>query len=240
MKWQAGITTVPSRKKDLLPRTIASLKAGGFTNMRLFVDGDNTPHEWEDEYGLPTTCRDPALRTAGNWVMSLYELWVRDTGADLYAIFQDDCVCSLNLKPYLDALAHKRYPGNGLYKEYWNLYTFPQNQNLAPKSAAGGTEYGFFRANQLGKGAVGLVLPTDAVLDLLGDRSFVERHRDPARGHKSIDGGIVTCLKKHGWTELCHHPSLLQHTGEQSSMGNAKHRLAENFKGEDFDLLTLL
>jgi hypothetical protein len=87
---------------------------------------------------------------------------------------------------------------------------------------------------------VGLVFYRDAVLDLLTSRHFVERPMDAHRGWRAIDGGIVESLNKAGWREWVHSPSLLQHIGMVSSMGNRPHPHAETFPGEDCDALNFL
>jgi hypothetical protein len=38
-----------------------------------------------------------------------------------------------------------------------------------------------------------------------------------------------------GWSEYVHMPSLLQHTGEESTLENGRHVPAGTFPGEDFD-----
>ncbi len=227
MRWAYGVTTVPERMGDLLPRTLASLAKAGFDRPRLFIDGfqevpkpDQFPH-------LEKTLRYPKIRTYGNWVLALAETYIRTPNANRYAIFQDDLVTYHNLREYLE---RSPYPDKG----YLNLYTFPANLRLAR------TTKGWFQSNQLGMGAVGLVFSREAVQTLLFNSYTIERPTDPARGWRSIDGGIVSAMKKVGWKEYVHNPSLLQHTGAISSMGNPKQQLADSFKGEDFDALELL
>ena len=248
MKWSYGVTTVRQRRDDLLPRTLSSLKAAGFDRPHLFVDGCDDSRSWHDEFGLDVTARGgPNVRTAGNWVLSLYELLYRDPSADYYAVFQDDFVTSLNLRRYLE---ENPCPQPG----YMNLYTFPENQQYTPKTEAGGTADGWFKVRvisrgkvgdrevefQTGRGAVALVFTRDGVIDLLGSRDLSGRPLDPTRGHRAIDGGVVHCMNKAGYSEYYHSPSLVQHTGDVSAMGNRRHPQAESFRGEDFDLLTLL
>lgn len=229
------MTTVLSRLDDLLPRTLASLAAAGFDQPRLFVDGERDVSVYIDRFGLEVTNRYPLLRTFGNWWLALAELYVRTPLADRYAVFQDDFVTYRNLRLYLEACP---YPVRG----YWNLYTFPVNQALCP---AGHT--GWYPSNQLGKGAVALVFDRETVLTLLASRYMAERPQDLHRGHRSVDGGIVTALTQVGWREYVHSPSLVQHTGLHSSMGNdrckGKHTpfpLAPSWRGEGFDALDLL
>lgn len=223
MKWAYGVTTVPSRICELLPRTLESLREAGFDKPRLFVDGAKSGFE---HFGLETTYRHTNLRTHGNFVLSLYELYIRDPGAERYAMFQDDFVTYVGLKDYLE----RWYPEKG----YLNLYTFPCNQALSR-----GRE-GWYESDQLGKGAVALVFSNEAVEVLLTSAHMFGRPRDPIRGHKSVDGGIVDSFRKAGWKEYVHNPSLVQHTGLISSMGNGQHQLSPSFRGQEFDIRKMI
>ncbi len=232
--WEYGLTTVPSRRLDLLPRTLASLEAGGFPKPRLFIDGGDDPVSWEKEFGCAATTRYPAVKTHANWVLSAYELYLRNPHADRYAMFQDDFVTYKNLRGYLEAIS---YPEDG----YLNLYTFPENHGLL------NGRKGFHQSNQLGKGAVALVFSRLALQKVLASEHMVVRATNKElnsvgnpRGQISVDGGIVTAMSKAGMFEYVHNPSLVQHTGLVSSMMNRQHPLSPSFLGEDFDALTLL
>lgn len=233
LRWAYAVTTVPSRRKDLLPKTLVSLAVAGFDSPRLFVDGDKDAVSWEKEFGMEVSCRYPNVRTFGNWMLSLWELYLRNPTAQRYAIFQDDFITSRNLRRYLNCVP---YPDKG----YLNLFTFNSNQRLAPKTEHGGTQDGFYLSNQYGRGAVALVFSLECVVELLASRHMSERPQDSTRGHKAVDGAIVTALAKAGWKEYVHSPSLVQHTGEFSSMANRPHQPAESFRGQDYDLLDLL
>jgi hypothetical protein len=230
MRWSYGATTVPERKHDLLPRTLASLALGGFDKPRLFVDGQdgNCSHSELAHYealGLPVTYRCPRMGTVANWALGLWELYAREPACHYYAMFQDDVAVCRNLRQYLEKL---RRPS----KEYWNLYTFPCNQTLCTKP-------GWNRSDQLGRGAVALVFDRDAVQALLSSDVFVGKPASATRPRINLDGGVVTALTMRGWTELVHNPSLCQHMGEVTTMGSRKHAQAPSFPGEEFDCLTL-
>ena len=94
--------------------------------------------------------------------------------------------------------------------------------------------------NQRGYGAVGLVFSREAVCVLLQSEKLVNRPQDPVKGWRLIDMCIASAMNSAGYNEFVHNPSLLQHTGRHSSMGNSKHPLANSFRGEDFDALSLL
>ena len=249
MRWAYGVTTVPERRADLLPSTLASLAAAGFDKPRLFIDGCKPSQSDYESLGLETTYRWPKVRAYGNWILALAELYIREPNMERYAIFQDDLVTYRNLRTYLERTPYPDPCG------YCNLYTFPSNQLLAPRVGAGGRWY---LSNQNGRGAVGLVFSLPAVLTLLtyqgpalsvdelrakvAARHMVERPMDAGRGWRSLDGGVIEAMKKAGWKEWVHNPSLVQHTGKQS-MIEASHdgqRLAVSFRGENYDALAML
>jgi hypothetical protein len=233
LRWAYGVTSVVTRTHSLLPQTLHSLALGGFGEPRLFID--NCTHEeglyYSKELGLEVTARHPAIRTAGNWILSMWELYIRNPEAERYALFQDDFVCYRNLRSYLE----RWYPGerNDSHLGYLNLYTFPSNESLRP-----GRETGWYLSNQFGRGAVALVFSREVVITLLSQKHLVQRTADMHRGHKAIDGGVVTALGQEGIKEYVHYPSLVQHIGIESSMGNNPHKQSESFKGENFDALS--
>jgi hypothetical protein len=214
---------------NLLDRTLASLALGGFSQPRLFVDNcpSHSVHAIEQRYNLQVTARYPRIRTFGNWLLSAAELYIRNPHATRYAIFQDDMVTYPHLREYLEETP---YPTGG----YCNLYTFPSNQALAA-----GRE-GWYPSNQYGRGAVALVFDWHALSALLCHRHMIERPKDIYRGYRSVDGGIVTAMQKAGILEYVHNPSLVQHTGLISSMGNKKHLLAVSFRGEGYNALEMV
>jgi len=137
-------------------------------------------------------------------------------------MFQDDFVTYRNLRAYLDSCS---YPAKG----YWNLYTFPHNQGRCKGKP------GWFLSDQLGKGAVAIVFNNEAARLLLGHQRMIDRILNPDRGWQFIDGGIVEAMKQAGWSEYVHNPSLVQHTGDVSTMNKKRHAKAISFRGEDFN-----
>lgn len=237
IRWAYGVTTIPGRRRTLLPQTLASLRAAGFDRPRLFVDGEKNPEGWEREFGLEVTTRFPVIRTYGNWILALAELYIREPTASHYAIFQDDLLTYKNLRGYIDRTMRKLPE-----KSYLNLYTFPANQKLCPRDLTVRREeiVGWYESNQCGLGGLGLVFRKHTVIELFCSRHMIERPLDPHRGWKALDGGVVWALQKEGYKEYVHNPSLVQHTGTYSSMGNRPHPKATSFRGADFDALELL
>ena len=232
IRWAYGVTTTLQRIDELLPQTLSSLQEAGFAKPHLHVDGDADGQRWMSKFDISSiTMHYPSIRTFGSWETLLRVLFFREPNADRYAIFQDDLLAIRNLRQYLEKCEYKE-------KTYWNCYSFPSNEKLALKQESFTT--GWYDSNQQGKGAVGLVFSREAVLDLTATRYMAERPMSAVRGHKSVDGGIVSALKEIGYKELCHRPSLLQHTGMVSSMGNRPQPQAPSFPGQNFDALSLL
>jgi hypothetical protein len=225
MNWAFGITTIGNRYNTTLPITITSLRSAGFDNPILFID-DPGPYNWKI-FNLECVYRSGRIKAFPNWFLAITELVLRFPLADRYALFQDDIITSRNLKLYLEK---SEYPENG----YWNLYTFPQNQELA------NGRKGWYESLQNGLSACGLVFSREVVLKFWKNTHLIERPRNAARGHKSIDGGVITALQQEGIKEFVHNPSLLQHIGTDSVIGNKKHPQSLSFMGEDFDLQKLL
>lgn len=251
MLWVYGVTTVPERRHDLLPRTLASLTAGGFPSPRLFVDGCDgvAAQSYVEQFGLEVTARFPRIRTHGNWLLAFAELYLRQPEADRYAIFQDDVVVSKDLRQYLERVP---YPD----KSYLNLYTFMENEHIVKDKPVGFHEASIIPGDkdnlQHGRGALALVFDFFAGFNLLARPEMFDRAMDVGtgidklgrkkkdRGWRKVDGGVVNAMNRGGFREYIHHPSLVQHIGEKSSMGNAQKRPANTFRGEDFSCLSLL
>jgi hypothetical protein len=248
--WAYGVTTIQKRRSDLLPQTLASLKAAGFDKPRLFVDGETDGQSWQREFGLEITTHSPALKVHGNWILSLYELYLRAPDAERFALFQDDLLCCSNLRKYLDSCEYPDGPVNAKQSPgYWNLYTAPSNQQLAKRE-------GFYESNQCGKGALALVFSRQAVITLLSAEHMVQRPQDKERGWRAVDGGIVDSMRKAGWKEYVHNPSLVLHTGVVCSFDKRRassglddkyppyvwpdHYKATSFRGEAWDAMEMM
>jgi hypothetical protein len=225
--WSYGITTVPERFNTTFSVTLESLVNAGFDRPHLFVDRcvDDKPYL---NLGLPCTFHWANIRTYGNWMASLWELYISNPTADRYAIFQDDMIAYRGLREYLEVTP---YPGEG----YLNLYTYTGNHRKIQ-----GKPVGWHRSNQLGKGAVALVLNNKAAVDLLSHPRMVRRIQNKERSFRYVDGAIVEAFKKIGQTEFVHNPTLVQHIGDKSSMGNTYHGNSPSWAGDEFNAMELV
>ncbi len=225
MKWAYGVTTIPARFATYLPQTLESLALAGFDKPRLFVDGLENPRD-ADQWSLQVTTRWPAIRAYGNWVLSIWELYIRNSQADRFAIFQDDLITYRNLKQYLSQCP---LPS----ESFFNLYTVPDNEKLANGRT------GWYQSNQYGRGALAFVFSRLGVATLLQQEAFVTKV-ETSNPHRNIDGRVIDSFKAVGWKEYVHNPSLVQHTGTLSSLRTGNALQPTTFKGEDFDATKLL
>ena len=224
--WAVGVTTVPERKDDLLVQTLHSLCDAGFGDPHLFVDGCNDLSEYKEFGGLISCRPKPPVKIVGNWVMGMWELYVRNPLAHRFVMFQDDIQAVGNLREYLESCP---YPE----KSYLNLYTHNENRKFTNDKP------GWCLAMQRGLGALGLVFDKETLQILLGSTVIVHKPTFAGRisSWKKIDGAISQAMKNLGQKEYIHNPSLLQHWGTESTLGNKGHYLppVESFPGQNFD-----
>lgn len=250
-----GITTVPSRRHTTLPRTLRSLSAGGFPSPRLFVDVPPREKADYESINLDITFRYPALGLHGNWILSLYELYLRDPLVNRYVLFQDDVICYKNLRQYLNRQKLKD-------DMIWNLYTHAPDRQITPPDPeppgailkqpeagwCGPEGAGWFPSDQLGKGALALVFPREAVKRILAHPHIITKAQDHKR-RNTIDGAISEVIRNLKIIEYCHDPSLVNHIGDESTIGHhyktnrgyeSIYLPCRTFRGESFDAMELL
>jgi hypothetical protein len=247
LKWAYGVTTVPSRLNTLFPVTLESLRLAGFEKPTIFVDNCNNKSFYQvyEQAGYNVVTRWPRAYTPQHWLLSAWEIFLRNPDADRYAIFQDDLVMSKGVRRYLDSVP---YPDNP--KGYLNLYTFRGNEDMIrgkkrgfhlglPLNSQGAQRY-HGRMQQKGLGAVALVFSREVFMMLLSSNHMVNRFRDVTRRNVFIDGAIAEAMNQLNCWEYVHSPSLVQHTGLDSTMGHSGQQQARSFAGEEFDATSLL
>lgn len=227
MIWSYGITTCAQRIDSTLPVTLRSLKNGGFDNPHLFIDGVSISEMALESNGLlerySIVVRSPAVKAFGNFILGLWELYLRRPEADRYAMFQDDMICCRNLRQYLETV---NYPDHG----YLNLYTAGVNVK---------EKLGWSLSDQWGRGAVALVFDNATIRTFLGSE-YMANHRRHHNGHKGIDKALIESAKRANYREWIHNPGLVQHLGQVSSIGNNLRQeiiTAPTFVGEEFDAM---
>jgi hypothetical protein len=234
LHWAYAVTTIPQRFGSYLPAALASLREAGFSRPMLCIDGEGEKQpDWMTQFRQ--SWRNQALGVAGNWILSLYQLYVEDPSAERYAVFQDDILACRGLREYIE---RRPCPDGG----YMNLLTFLDNDDSTAPRPLGWRQAPWINRGkeQSGRGAQALVFSREAVVGLLSSESLVKRFQDPVWGHRKIDAGVVATLNKIGFIEYIHNPSLVQHTGGVSSIKNPRYPPAKSFPGEEWDARSLL
>lgn len=203
MKWSYGVTTVLERRDHELQNTLVSLAAAGFPCPRVFVD-------------------DPRLGCASRWALSLYELYLREPQAELYAMFQDDILVCRNVRQYVERTA----PKDG----YINLYTDRSNETVLDRP-------GWQPSLQRGRGALALVFPKDTMVDLLQAKHLVMKPQAASRPNTNVDGAVIESMLAANRKEYVHMPSLVQHMGQRSTLGMKPFTNSGSFPGETVNAL---
>lgn len=248
IRWTVGLTTTPERKDDLLPRTLRSLEAAGFPEPRLFVDGepdaleDYCGHERACRWPRIRAFGNWFLAAHELWIRASAK-WkcpqcpqgsivqnACDNGdcrhhvEDRYLLTQDDIVWCRNVRSWLDAMPWPK-PPTGDEGTYLNLYTFSSNEHVIHGKQPGTWHEAAFvhgpedpKRLQTGRGAVALCFDQAGMRRLLQAPTMIEKPRDPARGHLTIDGAVVTAMNAAGFREMVHCPSLVRHTGTDFSV----------------------
>lgn len=245
--WACGITTVVSRIHDLLPRTIKQVEKAGFVVEDVYCDrlsptgALSLEHSLRKrvharrQYGSPRDAEGSGKGNAwANYMLALWDLSIRYRTATRFLLFQDDVTCCKNVKDYLSRMKLED-------KTYWNLYTAFINEDRLVKGGHKGKN-GWHFSDQRGRGALALVLSREAVEALLSSTVTGTRPRSAKRSwSQNIDGWIQAVLiDVNNYREYCHNPSLVQHAGADSILGNPAYAPSGVFAGEDFDCLSLL
>jgi hypothetical protein len=231
------VTTCPARLSTLLPETIRAVRAAGF-DPDIYADGLLSQ---EQKAGIQVLLSEQAkvhdghnVQPFSHWYRSVLTMFMQHPWSQWYVVFQDDLTCPKTLLQYI--LNSKLPP-----KAYFNLFTFMENEQVAAESSTGWIEaYKTKKGVQFGRGGVCLMFRHDALTALLSQQHMLMRRLNYKRGNTSLDGAIVEAMTQAGYREYIHNPSLVQHTGHVSSMGNKQHEQAKTYPGDDFDLMTLL
>ena len=223
MQFSFAITSCDSRMKSgALNETVDQLNKAGFPTNQLVkaIDGvDGEP------YGM-----------FGNWILTAWELWLRNPKSDFYCIFQDDIICCKNLKPYLQATLSPHA------NCYFNLYCGRSNTDHVMQLGLDDQRKrkGWHISNQNGRGALGLVFPRPVFMHLLSSQEMVSHPQEP-EGTRGIDKTICLAFRRLGIKEMVHYPSLIQHRDENDVVSTRRPqpgRVSPCFVGEEFDAMS--
>jgi hypothetical protein len=180
--------------------------------------------------------RYPRVGVYGNWILSLWELYLREPLADRYLLFQDDLIVCQGLREYLEKQPLPVPEGKD--GGYFNLYTHQPNETIAQDKT--NPRRGWFLSNQRGLGALALMFNRQGVTTLLQQPHMVMKPQGASHPTKKVDGAVCEAMVRANWVEYCHYPSLVQHIGLNTSTGNHLHPLSQSWQGEEWDARSML
>lgn len=227
--WAVGMTTAPRSSPSIL-RSLQSLAAAGWTDVRVFAEPGST---------VP---RAPGVvvneRTRGvfqNWYQGLRTLREEKPDAKFYALFQDDVVHCRGLKEFLerDLWFSDKVGFVSTYRSACKLIASGRTREYRNSDIyidlTDGVRQRCKRSNGLW-GACTYIFPARAVDVLLAEEMLAKRDR-------KIDLAIHIVLAAAGLEAWYYKPSLSQHIDGPSSIGHGfgKGMYAEDFVGEEFD-----
>lgn len=96
-KWAIGVITAP-RNIPTLTKTIKSISNAGWNNGIIFAE----PGIYEQHHNWKYCYRSEKIGIFGNWMLGLYELFIRNIDADAFIMIQDDIILPPGLKKYLE------------------------------------------------------------------------------------------------------------------------------------------
>jgi hypothetical protein len=204
-RWAVGVTTT-ARDVETLPLCLQSIMTAGWTEPRVFVDGEmDMPSGFAR---LPTTLRLPRMGAWPSYYLALAELVMRSPDADADLLVQDDAVCV-------------PYPG---LREYLESVLWPRRKygiaSLYCSRAYTQASRGWYLFSGSWRwGALAFVFSRPAAQRFLGD-SYTVLHR----WAKSTGGKAAIDITIGDWAKRCRvpvyfpTPSLVQHIGEVSSI----------------------
>lgn len=200
--WAVGITTA-HRRQPTVDRCLQSLRACGWQDLHIFVDGDvSLP---ESEVSDITTVRRPPAGAWRNFYLSLVELVRRYPAAEGLMLVQDDALWSSNF-PVREYLQEIPWPNDGRF--IISPYCCADYTADSPgwHQFKGPWHYG----------AVSLIFSRRSAEEFLSDPGVIERSRSEFAA--GIDTVVGEWAARSNIAVFYPTPSLVQHIGDVSTL----------------------
>lgn len=159
---------------------------------------------------------------AGNWLVALTDLYIQQPNAQRYAIFQDDIDVRAHARAVVDAL--EMPPRAGVLSLY------------VPAKYTARTS-GVHRHDKL-IGALALILPAGPVRELLASGMLASYRATGPNDGRYLDVKLGEWMQEQDYAIYYYHPSLVQHTGEHSTLyPNVGATISNNRRSAEYDNL---
>jgi hypothetical protein len=200
-KWAVGITT-SVRKNPTIVKTVKSLEHAGWDAGVIFAE----PESYID-CGLNWSFvhRFQQIGIFGNWMLGLYELFIRNIDADAFLMMQDDIIIAPNTREYLE-----------------NALWFTDGPHLVsllgPNAADKDPSDGWRSAFRYSGGPQALIMSHETVQEILTSLIPLRYYGIQHMKKTSFDDlGIFSLTSNKKWPIYYPKPSIGDHIGHQST-----------------------
>lgn len=200
-KWAVGIITAP-RVEHTLYRTVQSLKAAGWDKGHVFSEPNNYLTTIPEYHIVQRVSK---LGIFGNWMLGLYELFIRNIDADAYLMIQDDIIVSPGTKKYLE-------------ESLW----FNEDPHITclfcPNAIDNDENFGWRTSNSFSGGPTAIVMSHETVQTIITDILPLRFYAIQKSKKSSFDDlGIFHLMSRKGYKVYYPKPSLCDHIGHIST-----------------------
>ncbi len=199
--WAVAVITAP-RTRNTIQKCIRSLELAGWDSGLVFSEPNQTIKSTSN---WPVTYRASKIGIFGNFILGLYELFIRNIEADAFLIVQDDMVASLDLRQKLESW-------------FWTT-TEPHIISLfSPDAVDTEPGLGWSSSNFYRGGPNALVLSHETVQALLTSMIHFRYYAYAKTEESTFDDlGIFHWAKMHNFETLYCKPSLMHHIAAYST-----------------------
>lgn len=200
-KWAVGITTA-HRKYQTITKTVKALEHAGWDTGTIFAE----PHSYIDcGPNWQYVHRANQIGIFGNWILGLYELFIRNIDADAFFIIQDDIIISPNAREYLE-------------KVLW----FTEQPHLislfGPNAIDNNENNGWRSTTTYHGGPNSIVMSHETVQKILSSLIPLQYYGIQKQKKTSFDDlGIFALMSMNKWPTFYPKPSIGDHIGHQST-----------------------
>lgn len=200
-KWAVGITTSP-RKYPTITKTIKALEGAGWNEGTIFAEPGEYGH---NNQNWPYVYRHKNAGIFGNWMLGLYELFIRNIDADAFFMIQDDIVISPNTREYLE-----------------NALWFSDEPHLVslfgPNAIDKDENNGWRSTTEYHGGPNSIIMSHETVQEVLSSLTPLRYYGVQKLKNSSFDDlGIFALMHENNWNVYYPKPSIGDHIGHQST-----------------------
>jgi len=198
-KWAVGVVTAP-RKISTITKTIKALEKAGWENGIIFAEPNSYIYQnnnWEYVH------RSKRLGIFGNWMLGLYELFIRNIDADAFFMIQDDILVPPNTRNYLE-------------RSLW----FTETPHLVSLFGMfdNDPEYQWREVYKYEGGPNSIIMSHETVQEILSSLIPLQYYGIQSKKNTSFDDlGIFSLMSKNNWPTFYPKPSISDHIGHYST-----------------------